>query len=162
MVLFLHLLLKFAQKMFILHFFVATLVQKWHFSMKSTEKSFMGGQFFQNWPSHETCIIIITTRMNFRKTNTVDWPNEFLAGVRPSSLQYFWWFSRKMIFSNLLTSPAHMKYITMICFARLSSNSYQCHIKGIHHCNQNPGHLVISHRQLLILWSSNSKILDQK
>ena len=47
MVLFLHLLLKFARKMFILHFFVATLLQKWHFSMKSTVKSPMGGQFFK-------------------------------------------------------------------------------------------------------------------
>ena len=71
MVLFLHLLLKFARKMFILHFFVATLVQKWHFSMKSTEKSLMGGSILQNWPSHETCIIIITTGMNLSKTNTV-------------------------------------------------------------------------------------------
>ena len=36
--------------MFILHFFVATLLQKWHFSMKSTEKSLMGGQFCKIYP----------------------------------------------------------------------------------------------------------------
>ena len=48
--LFLCLLLKFARKMFILHFFVATLLQKWHFSMKSTEKSLMGGQFCKIYP----------------------------------------------------------------------------------------------------------------
>ena len=48
--LFLCLLLKFARKMFILHFFVATLLQKWHFSMKSTEKSFMGSQFWKIYP----------------------------------------------------------------------------------------------------------------
>ena len=47
---FLCLLLKFAWKMFFLHFFVATFLPTWHFSMKTTEKSLMGGQFCKIYP----------------------------------------------------------------------------------------------------------------